>query len=189
MTIRVSHQFEDGITWYAENGSMGEPNALVLIPINTIDRMSDAEIGRRVREMLTVAHFADACNAASYVTYNLDRKPQTWMSEEALKYKDALLPFAQSGDAQIMKALRIIATHEEYLIHKAASPAKRREMNANYKSVMLALIQRDGAACAHCKTTTNLVIDHITPVIRGGSNDFSNLQLLCQSCNSIKGDR
>ena len=30
-------------------------------------------------------------------------------------------------------------------------------------------------------------IDHVTPLSRGGTDDFSNLQLLCKACNRLKG--
>ena len=35
----------------------------------------------------------------------------------------------------------------------------------------------------------NLTIDHIVPQSQGGGDSLENLQLLCNSCNSIKGDR
>ena len=35
----------------------------------------------------------------------------------------------------------------------------------------------------------NLTIDHIVPQSQGGGDSPENLQLLCNSCNSIKGDR
>jgi len=53
------------------------------------------------------------------------------------------------------------------------------------------VFQRDKYQCQSCgKTTveTNLSIDHIIPLARGGQNDISNLQTLCLTCNQQKTD-
>ena len=34
-----------------------------------------------------------------------------------------------------------------------------------------------------------MVLDHIVPRARGGTNVLKNLQLLCHHCNSVKGVR
>jgi len=41
--------------------------------------------------------------------------------------------------------------------------------------------------CCEEKDISKLEIDHIVPLARGGSNDETNLQVLCARCNSSKG--
>jgi 5-methylcytosine-specific restriction endonuclease McrA len=48
------------------------------------------------------------------------------------------------------------------------------------------LLERD-KACLKCGSESKLTIDHVVPISKGGSNDFSNLQILCEKCNSLKG--
>ncbi|MBC9785884.1 HNH endonuclease [Heliobacterium chlorum] len=65
------------------------------------------------------------------------------------------------------------------------------------KWVRKAIFFRDRGHCCCCnRDLTGLIslidleptMDHIVPLAEGGSNDISNLQLLCKTCNSRKND-
>ncbi|MDB9372941.1 HNH endonuclease [Nodularia sphaerocarpa] len=58
-------------------------------------------------------------------------------------------------------------------------------------SVRKYVFERDKYQCQSCgktKLETNLTIDHIIPLARGGQNDLSNLHTLCFICNRQKTD-
>jgi len=43
--------------------------------------------------------------------------------------------------------------------------------------------------CAYCQNKDRPEIDHIIPISAGGSDELTNLQILCRSCNAKKGAR
>ena len=51
------------------------------------------------------------------------------------------------------------------------------------------VFERDFYRCVTCKTHLNLTCDHVIPESKGGPTTFENLQTMCKSCNSRKGDR
>ena len=65
------------------------------------------------------------------------------------------------------------------------------------KWVKRAIIHRDRGMCVNChKDLTGIIsiggienFDHIIPLAKGGINDVTNIQLLCQDCNKIKLDK
>ena len=50
------------------------------------------------------------------------------------------------------------------------------------------VLDRDGHLCRGCGAPAH-VVDHITPIASGGTDDHSNLQALCAACNGTKGAR
>ncbi|MEO1691583.1 MAG: HNH endonuclease [Cyanobacteria bacterium J06631_6] len=57
------------------------------------------------------------------------------------------------------------------------------------QSVRKYVLQRNNYQCQSCgkqEAEAKLNIDHIIPLATGGSNDISNLQVLCSRCNQQK---
>ena len=67
---------------------------------------------------------------------------------------------------------------------------KRRErqiLGRHYRQWYQQLAAEYGEYCANCRLEAELVLDHIIPIARGGKSQLENLQLLCATCNRIKG--
>ncbi len=82
-----------------------------------------------------------------------------------------------------------IATRQQYV----ATAAKRRQRaiengGSFTKDDIVALQTMQKGKCAECsKKLKQTHVDHIIPLVLGGRNDPSNLQLLCPTCNMQKG--
>lgn len=66
------------------------------------------------------------------------------------------------------------------------------ERKALSKKTRFEIFKRDGFTCQYCGATPPdvvLEIDHINPVVNGGSNDEMNLITSCFECNRGKGAR
>ena len=64
--------------------------------------------------------------------------------------------------------------------------------NGMSKKLRFSVFERDGFTCRYCGKTPpdiKLVVDHIEPVSKGGSDDESNLVTSCAECNGGKGAR
>ena len=66
---------------------------------------------------------------------------------------------------------------------------KKASRHISKKEIREAVFERDEYTCKMCESKSNLTIDHIIPVVRGGGDEIENLQCLCKSCNSKKGSK
>ena len=70
-------------------------------------------------------------------------------------------------------------------------PERRKTANQviSKRELRALVFARDDFKCVSCGASSHLCVDHVVPVVKGGSNDEGNLQTLCRSCNSKKGGR
>lgn len=71
---------------------------------------------------------------------------------------------------------------------------RRAEMyGVRYETVRLdEVLKRDGAWCYLCGRNVPreyVTLDHVVPLVRGGSHTYDNVRIACRFCNSRKGKR
>ena len=66
--------------------------------------------------------------------------------------------------------------------------AERKQFTDYEKKTVYA---KNNGKCAICGAPVKFIkmtVDHIKPLSQGGTNEFSNLQLACNSCNRLKNN-
>lgn len=66
--------------------------------------------------------------------------------------------------------------------------AERRKFSDYEKKTVYARNDGKCAICGKPVKYSKMTIDHVTPLSQGGTNEFSNLQLSCHSCNRLKNN-
>lgn len=81
---------------------------------------------------------------------------------------------------------------ERQRLHNANRRARERNAQGEFTAKDICeLMEKQNGCCNHCghNIRHKYHIDHIVPLINGGSNFPTNLQLLCPTCNTLKGSR
>ena len=120
------------------------------------------------------------CATTCVAAQQLDRK---WIGIDVEKQAVDILVERLSNDAGLFKNF----------INTTTIPQRTDiEIEMPSMSVKERLYQEQNCLCNACGTKfdiRNLEIDHIIPKAKGGGDYYENYQLLCGSCNRIKGDR
>lgn len=71
--------------------------------------------------------------------------------------------------------------------HRNRQPGRKPYEDSQYRALRRKARQGDYGGCVDCGTFTDLTLDHIKPLSKGGTNDPANLAVRCRPCNSAKG--
>lgn len=103
-----------------------------------------------------------------------------------LVQKGYLVCTAQGGN---QVGLRVKSTYALALPARGDSAQTRPVRRKLSAQASLGVFARDGYACQECGSREELTVDHIVPVVKGGTNATENLRTLCRTCNTSKGAR
>lgn len=105
-------------------------------------------------------------------------------------YGDAIFHLPRHKILELFETKKHLKRKRIHKNPKITFKEKQRRKMTN--SLRFDVMNRDGFYCQLCGATgkdTQLVVDHILPVAKGGKTEFSNLQTLCFTCNSGKRDK
>ena len=66
---------------------------------------------------------------------------------------------------------------------------KRNGSTTRWRKIRLSILKRDNYTCYYCGVNTANSVDHLTPLDKGGDDNFTNLVAACSTCNYSKGSR
>lgn len=70
--------------------------------------------------------------------------------------------------------------------HNIEGKERRAPWKKVAKKMRQIVLARDGRACRQCGRDSFPEIDHIWPILHGGTSEIENLQVLCRRCNRKK---
>lgn len=88
---------------------------------------------------------------------------------------------AQSFEADLKRCP--VCRRKRKLQRRQLLHAADRQRGRISKTKRRGIYERDGHRCLACGSEKKLTLDHIVPISKGGTNDESNLQTLCEGCN------
>lgn len=114
------------------------------------------------------------------------------LSEEEYKKLEKLKAL-KSHQAKDIKTLINLLVDQEFMKYSKTSDRSSKSQNPRQIKISLKnhLLQKANYKCQYpgCNQNHYLQIDHIKSVRQGGSNQISNLQVLCQAHNKFKYER
>lgn len=113
--------------------------------------------------------------------------PHRYCSQKCFNLAKTLEP--EEKLRRMVKRVREYRRKHPELTAKWKHSRRAREMGAEgtfTHDEWIALKEKHENKCAICQQEKKLTVDHIVPLVKGGTNYISNIQPLCMPCNSKK---
>lgn len=85
--------------------------------------------------------------------------------------------------------VRVLVVRDAHSEKRDSNKSRRGMSNEAWGRLRLEILERDNYTCTYCGRQDDLTCDHIIPLVRGGTNEHSNLTTACRPCNSSKGGK
>lgn len=164
----------------------------------------------RHREWYAANREADLARKAQWVAENRDRvrarDAASYQKNKAKVIARSAAWYAENREAGLVarrayhaknrerlsayNSARYQENRERYLAYSRNRKARKKAAPGRHTASDIAAIEKaQRGRCAYCRVALSKVqrhVDHIVPLILGGSNDRQNIQLLCSACNLSK---
>jgi hypothetical protein len=152
--------------------------------------------GTATLRQVAVAFLMEDESQIAFYEERIKRMPLPVLRRHGIVRRDGDLLSLEAPKLTFQQAAALRALCErrigEFLDARGVSPWDYRMLEVDLvpTSARYEVLRRAGGRCQLCHTTERpLHVDHIVPRSKGGTNELSNLQALCDECNLGKSNR